>query len=296
MTQPEISIVVPARLARETIAATIQALLEQCAGLESEVIAVVSREDTATGDVLRGLAGDPRVRLIEMEGPRSAPELRGEGIRAARGRLVAITEDHCLFCRGWVQGFLETHEAREVAAVGGPVENGCAGGPLDWAIYFSRYLGAMPPVGRGVVTALPGNNACYRREVLERFAHLYAQGFWEHDFNAELVSSGYLLWREPDLTVTHHKPYRYWSYLALRWRHARCFGGQRRGGLVPALAAPLLPALLAWRAVRAIRARQRRGRELAMAFLPLLLCYVVWSWGELAGRLFGPGDSCSRTD
>jgi glycosyltransferase involved in cell wall biosynthesis len=221
----EISVVLPARYAEETIVRTLEAVLEQCRELEAEVIVVVSAEDPTRG-ILAGMKG---VRVIEMPGRRSVPELRGEGIRAARGKLVAITEDHCLFSPVWLATMREIHGQREVAAVGGPVENGRAGSPLDWAIYFSRYLGSMPPVGLGSVGGLPGNNACYRREVLERFASLYERGFWEHEFNRELVASGYVLWQDPRLVVTHHKPYRFLPYLALRYRHARCFGG-REGG------------------------------------------------------------------
>src|SRR5262249_6763010 len=137
----------------------------------------------------------------------------------------AITEDHCLFAPGWVATCIRIHGERDIAAVGGPVENGRTGSALDWAIYFSRYLGSMPPQSLGSTSALPGNNACYRREVLEEFARFYAEGFWEHDFNRELAAYGYVLWRDPGLVVTHNKPYRFFPYLALRYRHARCFGG-----------------------------------------------------------------------
>lgn len=288
----EISIVAPARYAQETIVRTLEALLEQCRGREAEVIAVVSAEDP-TSRILAGMKG---VRVIEMPGRRSVPELRGEGIRAARGKLVAITEDHCLFSPGWLATMQEIHGRREVAAVGGAVENGRTGGPLDWAIYFSRYLGSMPPVGLGPVGGLPGNNACYRREVLERFASLYEAGFWEHEFNRELVASGYVLWQDPRLVVTHHKPYRFLPYLALRYRHARCFGGRESGGIGRVLSAPLIPALLVLRAVRTIRRKNRRQREFLLSLPVLLLCYLVWFWGELVGRLGGPGQTCSETD
>ncbi|HYM13348.1 MAG TPA: glycosyltransferase, partial [Bryobacterales bacterium] len=243
-----------------------------------------------------------RLRVIEMAAARSVPQLRAEGLRAARGRLVAITEDHCLFAPGWVAGLLRTHSEREAAAVGGPVENGRAAGALDWAIYFSRYAGSMPPLGRGPASALPGNNACYKREILDANVALYAHGFWENEFNRDLVARGYVLWLEPDLVVTHNKPYRFVPYLALRYRHARCFGGMIAGGLrvsqrlQRAVFSPLIPVLLLVRAARSVF-RKKRRRGLFLRALPaLLLCYGVWFWGELAGYLCGPGDACSQTD
>lgn len=303
MTQPDldISIVVPIRFAEQTATRTLSALLGQCRGLAAEVIAVASAEDP-TREALRALAGHPQLRIIEMAGRRSVPQLRGEGVRASRGRLVAITEDHCLFSAGWVAGLVEQHGLREIAAVGGPVEDGRTGGPLDWAIYFSRYLGSMPPLPPGSTRSLPGNNACYKREALDAVKGLFAEGFWENDINNELLARGYVLWLEPDLVVTHNKPYRFFAYLGLRYRHARCYGGMIAGKLTAAARArrailsPLIPALLMLRAVRSIHAKKRRRSEFFLAAPAVLLCYLVWFWGELTGYLCGPGATCSETD
>lgn len=287
------------RFAQETIVQTLAALREQCHGLSAEVIAVASSADP-TAALLRDL---PDIRVLEAPGERSVPQLRAEGIRAARGRLVAITEDHCLFSPGWVAGLIEAHRQQpEAAAIGGPVENGRTAGLLDWAIYFSRYAGSMPPMPRGPVRALPGNNACYRREVLDRHQSLFAHGFWEHDFNRELVDRGHRLWLEPGLVVTHHKPYRFGPYLALRRRHARCFGGMLGARLSPAarmlrsVLAPLIPLSHLLRAAGAVWARKRRRAEFLLSLPALLLCYGVWFWGELEGYVLGPGPACSQTD
>ncbi len=294
---PEISIVVPVRYAAETVEPTLRALLAQCAGLSAEIIAVVAAADP-TRETLRALEREPLLRVIEMPGRRSVPQLRAEGMRAARGRLVAITEDHCLFSPGWVAGCLEALRGHpEAVAVGGPVENGRTGSSVDWAIFFSRYLVWMAPLRRGAVTQLPGNNACYRREVLEAHAALFAHGFWEHHFHNEVVARGHKLWLEPELVVTHNKPYRFGPYLGLRYRHARCFGGMEGAGRLRRLVLwPLLPLLMFLRAQRTILQKKRHAREFWQGFPVLLLCYGVWCWGDLVGLLFGPGDTCSETD
>ena len=297
----DISVVVPVRFASETIAATLRALLDQSRDLSAEVIAVVCAGDPTCATV-RGLDPDPQLRIIEIPGRRSVPQLRGEGVRAARGRYIAITEDHCLFSTGWLAGLIDALNAREIAAAGGPVENARAAGPLDWAIYFSRYAGSMPPLGRGSTLALPGNNACYRRDALDRLASLYAAGFWENDVNQELVARGYVLWLEPSLVVTHNKPYRFGPYLALRYRHARCYGGMLAASWAPAqrfrrvLLSPLIPALLLLRSARSVFRKKRRRREYLLALPALLLCYGAWFCGELVGYLAGAGETCSETD
>lgn len=297
----DISVVVPVRFAQETISQTVEALLEQCRALRAEVIAVVSEEDSTAG-LLREFGAREQLRVIEMPERRSVPQLRGEGVKAARGRLIAITEDHCLFPPRWLERFVELHAGREVAAVGGPVENGRTSSIADWAIYFSRYTTSMPPIGRGATGALPGNNACYKREALEAVAPLLKDGFWENDVNRELIARARVLWLEPGLVVTHNKPYRFGRYLALRYRHARCFGGMIRARAGRAelvkrvLLSPLIPLMLLARSARAIQAKKRRGREFLLAVPALLVCYGVWFWGELAGYLCGPGETCSETD
>ena len=297
----DVSVVVPVRFAEETVAGTLRALLDQSRDLSAEVIAVVSADDP-TCAALRALDPDPRLRILEVSGRRSVPQLRAEGVRASRGRYIAITEDHCLFAPGWLAGLVDALNAREIAAAGGPVENGRTSGPLDWAIYFSRYAGSMPPLGRGLTLALPGNNACYRRDALDRLASLYVAGFWENDINQELVALGYILWLEPSLVVTHNKPYRFGPYLALRYRHARCYGGMLAAAWTPAqrlrrvLLSPLIPALLLFRSARSILRKKRRRREYLLALPALLLCYGVWFCGELVGYLAGPGETCSETD
>ncbi len=295
---PEISIVVPVRLARETIAHTLQALLDQCAGRDAEVTAVVSRAD-ATREALRPFQSHPRLRVIEMDGARSVPQLRAEGIRASRGALVAITEDHCLFPHDWVERLMAAHRAHpDAAAIGGLVENGRTASLLDWAIYFSRYLVWMPPVPGGPVRQLPGNHASYRREVLEAHRDFFAHGFWEHEFHNRIAARGRALWLDAQLVVTHNKPYGFLAYVALRYRHARCFGAMGAGQprLRRIVSAPLLPFLLLLRAWRLAAQKRRRRRELLLCSPILLLFYGVWCWGEIVGQLFGPGQTCSQTD
>src|SRR5262249_15249201 len=102
--------------------------------------------------------------------------------------------------------------------------------------------------------------------------------------------------------VTHNKPYRFGPYLALRYRHARCFGGMIARGLAAggrvrrALLSPLIPALLLLRSARGVFAQKRRRLTLLFSLPPLLLCYLVWFCGELVGYICGTGETCSQTD
>ena len=297
--EPRISVVIPIRQAAETAEDTLCRLLDR-PGLE--IIAVVSSQDP-TAPLVRDLKRRrPQLVLLEMEGARSVPQLRAHGIRAARGHFVAITEDHCDFPPQWPRSLAAALEDPAVGAAGGAVANGRRDSAADWAIYFSRYASLLPPVARGPAAALPGNNACYRRELLESNRSRYENGFWEHEFHQHLVRQGLRLVQEPDAVVTHRKPYRFAPYCALRFRHGRCFGGMiREGGRLGAVAlrillSPLTPFLLVLRSARAVAAKRTYRQEYFLALPLLLICYVAWTAGEVAGYVAGPGEACSQTD
>jgi glycosyltransferase involved in cell wall biosynthesis len=296
---PEFSIVIPVRRAVDTAEYTLRRLLDRD-GLE--IIAVVASEDPTAAPLRELQRLCPRLVLLEIPGSLSVPQLRAHGIRAARGRFVAITEDHCELSPGWPQTLAAALDDPQAGAAGGAVSNGRRDSLADWAIYFSRYATLMPPLPRGPAQALPGNNACYRRELLQSLQPLYANGFWEHEFHQRLRRQGWKLLQVPDAVATHRKPYRFGAYLALRFRHGRCFGGMIRvaGGFRDAAArvafSPLTPFLLTLRSARAVAAKQVHRGEFCLALPLLLLCYAAWTAGEVAGCLFGPGQACSQTD
>src|SRR5690349_3117993 len=64
----------------------------------------------------------PFARIIEISRSLSVPAQRSLGIRAARGDIIVLTEDHCTPAADWAERILET-EASDEAAVGGRVEN-----------------------------------------------------------------------------------------------------------------------------------------------------------------------------
>jgi hypothetical protein len=297
------SVVVPVRQGVLTAAETLTHLLQHG---WLEVIAVVSTQDP-TAAVLRNLrARFPELHLIEIDGEFSVPQLRAHGIRAAQGRLVAITEDHCAFSPWWPEVLGGILEDARIGAAGGSVFNGLRGSILDWAVYFSRYSLFLPPIPRGTVPRLPGNNTCYRRDLLESQRAFYENGFWEHEFHRHLERLGFSLFHEPEAWVLHRKPYRFAAYCALRFRHGRCFGGMiRENGSEGSssasrwpriLSAPLMPFLMAFRSARSVAAKRTRRKEYLLALPLLLIFYAAWTAGEVAGYLGGPGRACAQTD
>ncbi len=291
--------VVPIRLAQHTARATLSSLLEQCRDYPAEVIAVVSSDDP-TLDSVRDL-NHPRLRVIVKQGRAGVPQLRRDAVLASQAPFVMIAEDHCLYPSGWIRGLVEVVEKRGVAVSGGPVENGRTS-YTGWAQYFTRYSGFMPPVTDGPIRGLPGNNACYRRELLISHRELLTAGFWEAEFNHAVLPETGPFWMSPSLAISAHQVRGTLEYASLRYRHGRCYGARRVASVSSGerrwllLQASLIPATLFARAARAIFRKRRRRKEFFLTTPLLLIYFGAWGLGELVGYLFGSGSSCLETD
>jgi hypothetical protein len=286
-----VSVVIPVRLAQSTIESTLEAAIRQAREAGGEVIAAVWRGDPSFALVESIAAMHSGIlRVVAVADRCGVPQLRRDGVRAARAPWIVITEDHCLFPSGWLAGLLKG--AGDVR--GGAVRNGrrSYGG---WAQFFTRYAAFMPPVKDGPVQHLSGNNACYPRRLLDSAA--INEGFWEAELNRELAGRGARFFMCSALAIEQRQQRGWSEYVPLRFRHGRCYGA-RRGGSKPValLRAPLIPAILMWRILRA-EMHKRYHLGWFAATLPLLVCYLLaWSLGEVIGTLAGPGQSCRSTD
>ena len=297
--EPRLSIVIPVRHAPRTIRSTIESALAQCHSYPAEVIAVVSSQDPSAA-LLAGFE-DPALRVMVVEGKQGVPQLRRNGVLASSAPLIAIAEDHCLFPAGWAEGLARNIEERHVDVSGGPVGNGRLSIP-GWAQYYSRYTAFLPPGVEAPVATLPGNNACYRREILDRHGRCIVDGFWEAEFNDTIRHAGYRFWISPSLVVKQRQHRGALEYVPLRYRHGRCYGARRMATATFAqrrrllARAPLIAAVLFFRALRNV-ARKPGHRLRFLAVSPLVLAYVcAWAAGEIAGYLTGAGGSCLETD
>jgi glycosyltransferase involved in cell wall biosynthesis len=293
-----ITVVLPIRLATETIESTLESLFAQVHDYAVEVIAVVCEDDPTLSKVAEFRR--PNFRYIAVRGEHGVPYLRGCGVRASRAEFVLIAEDHCLFPENWIRSLVGAIERTGADVSGGPVTNGRYSW-VGWAQYFTRYSSFMPPVADGAVRSLPGNNACYRRADLEAHDALLEDGFWEAELNSELSRSGRVLWSCSTATVVQRQQRGMIEYLPLRFRHGRCYGARRlaaspQKGIGFVAMSSVVPFLLLFRTLRAVFAKKYHRLRL-VATLPLVAIYfVAWSLGEMTGYLAGAGDSCQATD
>ena len=299
MREPLVSVVIASVNGLPFIEECLDALMAQDGSTPYEVV-VVDCCGEATRRKIRTYPED-RVQLLAVEGRPSIPRLRALGMVRARGQMVAILEDHCNVVPGWIEVVARAHEAG-VEALGGAVENGSTERLVDWAVFFCEYARFMPPVARGVVPEITGNNSVYHRRVLERLGEALDEEVWESFLHQKLHEAGVEFHCDPDLLVSHKKEFGFGYFLSQRYHYSRSFAGMRMERarwwmrLAYAVSTPALPPLLAYRIGRTVWGKGRHRGTLLRTIPVLGIFLLMWAWGEAVGALLGPGDSLEKVE
>jgi GT2 family glycosyltransferase len=298
--RPKISVVIASVNGPAYLDECLRSLEHQTLRAQAEVIVA-----DCCGDGSRRLIKQkyPWVRRLGFARRKTIPELRAMGMKEAQGEIVVLTEDHCLAESHWYERLLTAHQ-RHYGVVGGAVENDSSiERVVDWAVFFCEYSQFMNPVPAGEVQDIPGNNISYRQEFFVHIADMLDAGrFWEGFLNARLQQKGIKLYSDPSIIVYHKKVFGLGYFLNQRYHYGRSYAGMRVERapfwkrLVYAGFCPLLPVLLLGRIAARVLAK-RRNRDKFILALPFLLLFTFsWSWGELVGYLFGPGESLLKVE
>ena len=241
-------------------------------------------------------------RVIKPGG--SPLRLRFLAVQAARGEIVAITEDHCRPEPGWCAAAIAAHRAHpEAAAIGGSVENGATGRLIDWASFFIAHGPFLPPVGSREATSIALQaNVTYKRSALAGLPPPPEGEMMELHVNSALRARGAVLRVDDSLRVVHDQSLGVRGTAAGHFHNGRSIAGLRIAYVSPwerfwrGAGSPALPLVLTVRSSRAVLALRRHRRTLARALPAMLLLASCHAAGELVGSLAGPGDSPARLD
>jgi len=275
----------------------VEALSAQAAPGDVEVI--VARDIGRFADIDR--AGTPaarRVRWIEAPPGATVPQLRGLGIAAAAGDLIALLEDDCLIEPGWCAAALAS--AGPHAAVGGAVEPGPYRHALDWAVYFCEYGRFMHPAPAGPGAPLTGNNVVYQRQALAALPAAVRDNFREAFVHAAWREAGVPTRVDNALVVRNVNTWSIRHLTSAPYHHGRAYAAGRFGRRNPAIRGAVailtvsMPAVKLWRIIRGTLERRRLAGRLAVAVPWILTFLVCWSAGEIVGCVAGPGPSEAR--
>ena len=119
MTEPAISVVVPAHNAELSLARLLPALARQTIGesaFETIVSADASRDGTAR------VAAKAGAEVVQPERRRGSYAARNLGIAAARGQVLAFVDADCVPAEEWLEAGLRDLDALEADLLGGRVE------------------------------------------------------------------------------------------------------------------------------------------------------------------------------
>ena len=299
MDRPSLSVVIAAHNAGRVVDTCLSALEPQCRDGLAEVILADSSTD---GTVEQVRTRFPWVRLLSFTEPLTVPALRGRGIAASSGGVIAILDPYSVAAPDWVERVVDVHARQPQPVIGGSVGlyREASASMADWTLFLNEYGLFMPPITRGETWIVPGSNVAYKRAVLFDGERPRYPVFWKTFANWDIEGSGSPLWLEPAMHVDLYKPIPLGDYFRTRYDHGRCFAGMRVSGapttvrLLRALSTPAVPLVLLWRWTRGFWPKgRRRGRYLA-ALPAQLALFSMWAWGEARGYLGGSGRCCER--
>jgi hypothetical protein len=218
---------------------------------------------------------------------------RAVGLALAKGRLVAMTEDHAVPAPDWCRQIVAAHE-QPYAVIGGAIDN-AVDRPLNWALYYCDFGRFGRPLPNRRAAYASDVNVAYKRSALEAVRDVWRDAYRETSVHWALCSRGMVLFFDPRMVVTEQRP-------AIRLRHAyreriewgRVFAETRAGQcsvwrrLLYAAGTSLLPVLLAVRVARHMVRQGRSVPQMVKTFPLAMYLLTGWVLGELLGYLTGP--------
>ena len=262
--------------------------------LLSVVIVRVSRKESDLERCLAALKAQQGAPEIEIVVPRDEDAadarpgshrrfdlLRAAGLRAARGTLVAMTEDHAVASPTWAADLVAALAAHpRAAAVGGAIRCGATDllARAVWACDFGRYADPR----EGPARYVSDSNVVYRVEALESVRDLWESGYRETVVHDALAARGFELRLTRGGVVEQIRSgLRLGPALRERVVWGRAYAAARGGPrALLAIGSPLLPFLLTWRLRRFV------------ACLPLIFVLEsAWAYGEFLGYATGRAEA-----
>jgi hypothetical protein len=217
---------------------------------------------------------------------------RAIGLQIARGKLIAMTEDHARPAANWCAELLKT-QRQPFAVIGGAIENGIDK-PLNWAWYYCDYGRYGRPFADEFREYISDVNIVYKRDALEAVREIWELEYRETVLHWAIQKRGGELFLNHRLAVYEERPpMKLSAAMRERLEWGRVFAETRvltRNGQARLLYAAktfFLPPVLLQRVIRNMLRQRRSFRQMITAAPLALLLLTAWSIGELTGYLSG---------
>lgn len=273
MLAENLTVIIVALLGGDALQGSIEAARAQCPNL-----LVVARDGTITDGAGKRIGAPEHCNI---------PFKRKCAVELAATSFVALIEDTVIPRPGWADAVSAALERPAAVACGGPVAISTQIPASSRALAFSEYGAFNADRVADTISALPGCNFAFRRDVLlEAMAEAGLVDQIAFERLQEL--GGQLVWA-PEMAVEFCHTNDEGARLSTRFLHGRIYAssGDRRMShrVLTAAKALLLPPVLT---VRSLRQAAHAGPVSVPTLGWLLLQHTAWAAGELAGAAFGP--------
>jgi hypothetical protein len=284
-----LSVVIASLRTNALIVASLDAVRGPAARRSAEI--VVARSFRGADDERTLRMAYPEVVWVAAPPQASVPVVRGLGLAAAGGDLVALTEDNCVADAGWLDALLAA-ASTGADVVGGGMDNAQRARAVDWGAYFAEYgfFAPMRPASPGLVPLLTAANVMYRRPAAALAAQWAQAGEWENVIHHRLAGAGHVMRFAPNAIVRQNLTYHVGAFCIDRYEHGSSYARRRLADepgrrIVGLLSTVALPILLTARV--ALAAAPTRWGTFLRALPVTALFLAAWSLGEAVGYARG---------
>jgi hypothetical protein len=296
--RPDMSVILITPDRYETIRRVVQALGQQTVMEKLEIVIVgPSREQLKVPESdFERFAG---YQVLEVKDMTSTSLARAEGIKAARGSVIAMTEDHCFPAPEWAEALIDRHK-EQWTGVGTVFLNANPRTAVSWANFLIEYGDWADPVPPGPTNHIPGHNSSYKRDALLEYGSELGDVLEaESPMQWDMMNRGHAFCMEPRAKMFHQNFSVFGGSIPLRFNGGRLFAANRAHGwsfmrrLSYCLLSPLIPLV---RVGRILQAANRVGQsKLALRVFPTLCIMLVFDGlGEMLGYIAGSGSAMQR--
>jgi GT2 family glycosyltransferase len=203
------------------------ALIEQTLDKPEQIVIVNGGDERADAVIKASRQSAERnhidIKLVKTVNKNLAAS-RNVGLPHCTGDIVAMTDDDAEVYPDWVTQIKRAHaEHPEAGAVGGAVIG--ADSEREFLSRLSDIVTFVSPSKPGYVRTVPGVNASYKREVVERIGAQDEALFRgeDVDYNWRIKKLGYEVLYHPDIKVVHHHRPNVRQFLRQHYMYGRAY-------------------------------------------------------------------------
>ncbi len=208
---PFVSIIIPARNEEAIIGECLKSL-EELNYPKDRLEIIIS--DGLSADNTVKIAQSYNAKIVRNEARTVAPG-RNIGFRYSKGDLIAFSDADCTMEKNWLDNALKYFKDEKVAGVGGPnlspKNESVFGKAVRFLFLFGSLISGSIYVTDAkkikIVKSIPGCNAIYKREALEKVMPIDETLLTGDDveINYQLIDRGYKVLYAPDVIVWHYR-------------------------------------------------------------------------------------------